>query len=138
MSIGSHVPSPRCVKAEKFPFLFNEPKLHLGEKPFIPSSTSLVQVRPLSLQKGVFLCPFQSWGDNTALDMDQVIQFTPEVSAVHRKFMAEISIIVSDGLAKDVQPKVCLAPGSWGQQPSYNSSWQTEKQGQAMGAQLGI
>lgn len=115
MSTGSHVPSPRCGKAEKFPFLFYEPKPHLGGKHVMPSSASLVQVRPLCLQKGVFLCPFQCHGGTIQpwtwrrwySSPQRWLQFTGNL-------WFEISIIVLDGLAKDVQPKVCLAPGTGG------------------------
>lgn len=125
-STGSQTPSPRCGKTEKFPSLFYEPRPHLGGKQFIPSSASLVQVRPLCLQKGVFLCPFQCHGGTIKpltwrrwySSPQRWLQFTGNS-------WLGIFIIVLDGLAKDVQPQVCLAPGTWGEQPSYNSSWQS-------------
>lgn len=126
VSTGSHTPSPRCGKTEKFPSLFYEPRPHLGGKQFIPSSASLVRVRPLCLQKSVFLCPFQCHGGTIKpltwrrwySSPQRWLQFTGNS-------WLGIFIIVLDGLAKDVQPQVCLAPGTWGEQPSYNSSWQS-------------
>ena len=117
-SIGSCTPSPRYGKAEKFPLLFEEPRPWLGGKHFIPNPASSVQIRPLCLQKGVFLCPFRSYrtlGQEGCAPWNRWYSSPKKWLQFTGYLLLVIFVIVLDGPAEDVQLKFSLVPRAWGE-----------------------